>query len=53
MNIKIKKQMSEIGINNISEIVYIPSYDLLYDEENDKSYQDSKRFRILSMEQLM
>ena len=34
MNIKVKKQLSDIGINNISEIVYNPSYDVLYDEEN-------------------
>ena len=37
MNIKVKNQLSEIGINNISEIVYNPSYDVLYEEENDKS----------------
>jgi len=37
MHIKVKKQLSDIGINNISEIVYNPSYDLLYNEENDEN----------------
>ena len=36
MHIKVKKQLSEIGIKNISEIVYNPSYNRLYDEENDE-----------------
>ena len=36
MNTKVQKQLSDIGIKNISEIVYNPSYDLLYDEENSK-----------------
>ena len=37
MHIKVKKQLSDIGINNISEIVYNPSYELLYNEENGES----------------
>ena len=34
---------SEIGINNISEIVHNPSYDILYDEENDQSLSGFER----------
>ena len=37
MHTKVKKQLYDIGINNISEIVYNPSYELLYNEENDES----------------
>ena len=36
MNIKIQKQLSNIGIKNTSEIIYNPSYELLYNEENEK-----------------
>ena len=36
MNTKLLKQLSDIGINNTSEIVYNPSYDFLYDEENSE-----------------
>ena len=43
MNIKVKKQLSEIGISNISEIVYNPSYDHLYDEENDENLSGFER----------
>ena len=43
MHIKLKKQLSDIGINNISEIVYNPSYDLLYNEENDESLSGFER----------
>ena len=43
MHVKVKKQLSDIGINNISEIVYNPSYDLLYNEENDESLSGFER----------
>ena len=43
MHIKVKKQLSDIGINNISEIVYNPSYDLLYNDENDESLSGFER----------
>ena len=43
MHIKVKKQLSDIGINNISEIVYNPSYELLYNEENDESLSGFER----------
>ena len=43
MHIKVKKQLSDIGINNISEIVYNPSYDLLYNEEIDESLSGFER----------
>ena len=43
MHIKLKKQLSDIGINNISEIVYNPSYELLYNEENDESLSGFER----------
>ena len=33
MDIKLQKQLSDIGIKNISEIVYNPSYELLYNEK--------------------
>lgn len=35
MNPKLKKQLSELGIIDISEIIYNPSYQLLYKEEQD------------------
>ena len=35
MNLKLKKQLSEVGIIDISEIIYNPSYQLLYNEEQD------------------
>ena len=43
MHIKLIKQLSDIGINNISEIVYNPSYDLLYNEENDERLSGFER----------
>ena len=39
MNNKVYKQLADIGINDISEIIYNPSYELLYDEENSKQLQ--------------
>ena len=39
MNNKLHKQLLDIGINDISEIIYNPSYELLYDEENSKQLQ--------------
>ena len=48
MHIKVKKQLSDIGINNISEIVYNPSYDLLYNEENDESLSGFERVQNIS-----
>ena len=39
MNIKIQKQLSNIGIKNTSEIIYNPSYDFLYNEENQKNLE--------------
>ena len=39
MNNKVHKQLVDIGINDISEIIYNPSYELLYDEENSKQLQ--------------
>ena len=39
MNNKVYKQLEDIGINDISEIIYNPSYELLYDEENSKQLQ--------------
>jgi phosphoenolpyruvate carboxykinase (ATP) len=35
MNLKVKKQLSEVGIIDINEIIYNPSYQLLYNEEQD------------------
>ena len=43
MNTKVKNQLSEIGISNISKIVHNPSYDILYDEENDESLSGFER----------
>ena len=39
MNNKVHKQLLDIGINDISEIIYNPSYELLYDEENSNQLQ--------------
>ena len=39
MNIEIQKQLSNIGIKNTSEIIYNPSYDFLYNEENEKKLE--------------
>ena len=39
MNIKIQKQLSDIGIKNTSEIIYNPSYEFLYNEENEKKLE--------------
>ena len=39
MNNKVHKQLLDIGINDISEIIYNPSYELLYDEEKSKELQ--------------
>ena len=36
MNLKVKKQLSEVGIIDINEIIYNPSYQLLYNEETKK-----------------
>ena len=43
MHIKLKKQLSDIGLNNISDIVYNPSYELLYNEENDERLSGFER----------
>ena len=53
MHIKVKKQLSDIGINNISEIVYNPSYDFFIMKKMMKVYQDLRGFKILNMEPLM
>ncbi len=39
MNIKVQKQLSDMGIKNISEIIYNPSYEVLYNEENSKELE--------------
>ena len=43
MDIKLQKQLSDIGIKNISEIVYNPSYELLYNEENSEKLTGFER----------
>ena len=39
MNNKVQKELSDIGIKNTLEIIYNPSYEVLYDEENSKELQ--------------
>ena len=52
MHIKVKKQLSDIGINNISEIVYNPSMIFFIMKKMMKVYQGLKGFKIQSMEPL-
>ena len=39
MNNKVQKELSDIGIKNTLEIIYNPSYEVLYDEENSEVLQ--------------
>ena len=39
MNNKLQKELSKVGLNNISEIIYNPSYEFLYAEENNEKLE--------------
>ena len=34
MNTKLQEQLQKIGIHNVKEIYYNPSYEFLYEQEN-------------------
>ena len=53
MNYKVQKELSDIGIKGISEIIYNPSYEFLYCEENSEELEGFEKFKILKMVLLM
>ena len=45
MNNKLQKELSNIGIKNISEIIYNPSYEFLYAEENKEKLEEFEKIQ--------
>ena len=39
MKNKLQKELSKVGIKNISEIIYNPTYEFLYAEENKEKLE--------------
>ena len=39
MNNKLQKELSKVGIKNVSELIHNPSYEFLYAEENNEKLE--------------
>ena len=51
MNTKLQEQLQKIGIHNVKEVYYNPSYEFLYEQENSSDLVGFERYRILNLEQ--